>query len=509
MTDSDDFPGLKRRKFLAGMGLAAAGSLAPGAGALPLSSVRGWDMAADVLVVGSGAAGVCAALEARRVGARVLLIEALPRFGGSSALSGGVVYAGGGTALQRALRVEDTVEGMFNFIAGAGGKHPPLDRIQLYCEQSSAHFDWLVEQGVPYSQKLSAARTLPEGDESLYFSGNELAWPGPELARPVPRGHVPGVPGFTGGQWLMEVLLAQARAAGVRLQAETVGERLVLASDGRVRGMRVQVAGEPRMIRVRRSVVLACGGFVNNRDMVRAHAPQLFDAAVSLKYVGDLGAGINMGISAGGAAAHMNQGSVKAPGYPSESVFSAIVVNGAGQRFLAEDSYRGVMGDAIAYHQQGRAWLITDHHSRIPAQQDSLRLVAEANTIGDLAQQLQFPRGALQQTVAYYNRHAANGEDPLFHKSSTYLRPLQGPPYRVWDLSVGQASLEARTLGGLQTSLQGQVLNGFGEGIPGLYAAGRTTASLPGAPYIATGLITGDSTFFGRLAGTAAAWDFR
>jgi 3-oxo-5alpha-steroid 4-dehydrogenase len=149
--------------------------------------------------------------------------------------------------------------------------------------------------------------------------------------------------------------------------------------------------------------------------------------------------------------------------------------------------------------------LITDRHSQIPEQQDSLRQAAEANTIGDLARQLEFPRGVLQQTVAYHNRHAENGKDPLFHKTRAHLRPLQGPPYRAWDLSA----LEACTLGGLQTSLQGQVLNSFGEGIPGLYAAGRTTASLPGAPYIATGLDIGDSTFFGRLAGYAAAWDFR
>jgi 3-oxo-5alpha-steroid 4-dehydrogenase len=505
MTDSDDFPGLNRRKFLVGMGAAAAGSFAPGAGALSLGAVNSWDMATDVLVLGSGAAGVCAALEARRVGARVLLIESLPRFGGSSALSGGVVYAGGGTALQRALGVADSVENMFNFISGASGRYLPLDRIQLYCEQSPAHFDWLVAQGVPYSQKLASARTLPEGDESLYFSGNELAWSGREHASPAPRGHVPGALGFTGGQWLMEVLLAQLRALGVKLQAGTAGERLIIASDGRVRGMQVMMGGERKMVRVRRSIVLASGGFINNRDMVRAYAPQLHDLAVPWEHLGDLGGGINMGISAGGATVHMNQGSVMAPGYPAESVRSGIVVNAIGQRFIAEDSYRGVLGDAIAYHQRGRAWLITDRHSQIPEQQDSLRQAAEANTIGDLAQQLEFPRGVLQQTVAYHNRHAENGKDPLFHKTRAHLRPLQGPPYRAWDLSA----LEARTLGGLQTSLQGQVLNSFGEGIPGLYAAGRTTASLPGAPYIATGLDIGDSTFFGRQAGYAAAWDFR
>ena len=81
-----------------------------------------------------------------------MLIESLSRLGGSSAMSGGVVYAGGGTALQKALGVEDSVEAMYHFLSRAGGRHPPLDKIQLYCEQSAAHFDWLVDQGVPYTE---------------------------------------------------------------------------------------------------------------------------------------------------------------------------------------------------------------------------------------------------------------------------------------------------------------------------------------------------------------------
>ena len=147
MTERPNSPGLKRRDLLVGLGAAAATALAGGAAALPAAAVTSWDMDADVLVAGSGAAGASAAIEARRAGAEVLLIESLPRFGGSSAMSAGVVYAGGGTALQRELGVEDSVEAMFNFISGAGGRHPPLDKIRLYCEQSSAHFDWLVDAG--------------------------------------------------------------------------------------------------------------------------------------------------------------------------------------------------------------------------------------------------------------------------------------------------------------------------------------------------------------------------
>lgn len=187
MADHAGARGISRRDLLAGLGATAAATVAAGAGALPQSAVKSWDMTTDVLVAGSGSAGVCAAIEARAAGAEVLLVESLARFGGSSAMSGGVVYAGGGTALQKALKVDDSVEQMYRFIATVGGRHPPLDKIQLYCEGSAAHFDWLVAQGVPYSEKFTSAKGLPMGDESLYFSGTELAWPARKMVRPAAR----------------------------------------------------------------------------------------------------------------------------------------------------------------------------------------------------------------------------------------------------------------------------------------------------------------------------------
>jgi 3-oxo-5alpha-steroid 4-dehydrogenase len=239
--------------------------------------------------------------------------------------------------------------------------------------------------------------------------------------------------------------------------------------------------------------------------MLRRYAPELYDCSVPWGNAGDQGDGINMGIAVGAEALRMHHGFAIAPVYPPENVLSGIVVNSAGQRFISEESYHGVLGDAIAYHQQGRAWLITDQRSAFPGPQDNFLAVARGNSIGDIAGQLQLPRGALQHNVAYYNRHAANGNDPLFHKSRDYLRPLQGPPYTAWDLSVDQAFFPAHTFGGLHTSVDGRVRNSFGEEIPGLYAAGRTSAGLPAAPYIASGLSVGDCTFFGRSAGRDAA----
>lgn len=505
MTDSKHDKTISRRALLAGFGAAAAGAIAADAAALPAAGVRSWDITTDVLVAGSGAAGVCAAIAAREAGAEVLLVESLPRFGGASAMSGGVVYAGGGTRLQRALGVADTVEDMVSFISGAGGKHPPLAKIRLYCEQSAAHFDWLVEQGVPYSEQFYSGMTVPVSGESLFFSGCEQAWPASTMARPAPRGHVPAARGVTGGRVLMDVLLARLQGLGAQLQADVSGQRLVVAADGAVVGMQVSQDGAPMTIRARSGIVLASGGFIQNREMVRNYAPDLYDCSVPWGNVDDRGMGINMGIAAGAAAVRMHQGSAVVPLYPPQLVLSGVVVNASGQRFVPEDTYCGVLGDAIAYHQAGRAWLITDQRSRVPAQIDNFPQLGESNSIGDLAAQLGFPKGALQNTIAYYNRHAQNGEDPMFHKRGRFLRPLQGPPYCAWDLSVERAFAPAYTLGGLHTGLNGEVINSFGEPIPGLYAAGRTSASLPGAPYIASGLSLGDASFFGRRAGRAAA----
>ncbi len=496
---------LGRRQLLACAAGSAMVSLAAGAMTIPRSAVSSWDIFTDVLVVGSGAAGVCAALGARAQDARVLLIESLAGFGGTTALSPGVVYAGGGTALQRSLAIEDSVEAMYDFLLAIGSPHQPLDKLQRYCEESAAHFDWLVAQGLSYGNRLSEAGGLPGETDSLFYSGNELAWPARDLAAPAPRGHVPQGLWGSGGLTLMEALLGRAVKARVGLQANARAEQLVVESDGRIAGALIDVAGARRLVRTRRGVVLAAGGFIRNREMVRRCAPQLYDCAGLWGSAGDQGGGINMGIAAGAASQRMHQGLVMISAAGNQNIASGVLVNASGQRFVAEDSFAGILGDAIGYHQGGRAWLITDNNLVLPGESSGLRQQATANSIGDIAVALGLPRGILQQTVAYYNRHAANGIDPLFRKQPPGLRPLQGPPYRAWDLSVFDDHCHAHTLGGLHTAPDGQVLSSLGETIPGLYAAGRTTAGLPGAPYAARGLSIGDCSFFGRLAGAAVA----
>ncbi|TGD72067.1 FAD-dependent oxidoreductase [Mangrovimicrobium sediminis] len=489
-----------RRQLLAGMGALAAAASAP-----VMARAQGWDLAADVVVLGAGAAGCCAAIEAAQSGASVLLLEHLAQAGGASGLGPGVIYAGGGTALQRALGVADDTDAMFAFLSRAGGPNPPLDKLRLYCEESPAHFDWLVAQGVTYREALSEARGTPADSASLFFSGAERDWPARDFAAPAPRGHVPGLSGTTGGAALMRALLRRVAELGVDLRTSMRGERLVMLSDGRVGGVAVSAASGLLHVQARRGVVLSCGGFIQERAMVRRYAPRLHECATPWGGAGDLGMGINMAVAAGAAAPRMDEGAAMSRLDASGAALAGLLVNAAGQRFIAEDSWEGLIGHAITYEQRGRAWLVTDQAGALPETQQDFELAARSNTIGGIEEALGLPRGALQQSVAYYNRYAGRGEDPQFRKSRAFLRPVQGPPYSAWAVSGERAFFPAFTLGGVATGLSGEVLDAYGEAMPGLYAAGRNASGMVSAPLLASGLSLGDATFFGRRAGRAAA----
>lgn len=239
--------------------------------------------------------------------------------------------------------------------------------------------------------------------------------------------------------------------------------------------------------------------------MQRLHVPQLDQLGSGL---GDTGAGIRMGLAAGGTGLRMGDACVATGADLPEAALTGILVNERGLRFINEDACPGVLGNAIAFAQRGRAWLICDHESSVLlAQQGHYPLAGESATLGDLAARLGFPEGVLQESVAYYNRQAGSGRDPVFGKQARYLRALTGRPYRVWNLSisVNAARTPAYTLGGLHTDIDGAVLNAYGEPVPGLFAVGRTAAGLPLSPCIAEGLSLADATFFGRRAGMAAA----
>jgi 3-oxo-5alpha-steroid 4-dehydrogenase len=469
------------------------------------NDVREWALTTDVIVVGSGAGGTSAAIEARAAGRDVLVLEMLDGLGGSSGMSGGVVYLGGGTPIQKACGFEDSIEEMYKYIVAAGHVYPHLDKVQLYCENSLEHFAWLVKNGVPFTEKFFDDAGLPMNGESLYYSGSELVFPFRDIARPAPRGHVTSTVGGAGGRRLMQALIASAQQMGVVYKKNQAVKRLVQAADGRVLGVMLEQDGKRIYYRAKRGVVLAAGGFVHNRDMVKLFAPELYDISVPWGSAGDQGLGILMGMGAGAAAIRMNQALIVVPMYPPANVLKGIVVNAHGQRYMPEESYYCFVGNETAIHQHGQAWLITDADSAYEQEDYRVPEIARAHSLSEIEAALKIPKGALLATTNYYNEHAKDGDDPLFQKHPKYVAPLIKPPFHAYDLNIRKAFYPHLTFGGLHTRTGSQVVSIWGEDIPGLYAAGRTASGLPSAPYIASGISVGDSTFFGRQAGKSVA----
>ncbi|MBF6133040.1 FAD-dependent oxidoreductase [Nocardia otitidiscaviarum] len=488
-----------------------------------VTEVDEFDMDTDVLVVGYGAAGAAAAFEAARAGARVLVVDRAGGAGGASALSGGEIYLGGGTPVQRACGFDDTPEDMAAFLTAALGPSADPAKIAEYCAGSVEHFHWLVDRGVPFTPSLWDAPTwVPPTDDGLMWLG-ENSWPFTESARPAPRGHRPAAHDF-GGRLLMECLTEAAETAGAGTLFDTYVTNLVIAEDRTLIGVVARRYGKEIAIRARRGVILTTGGFVDNDAMLAAHAPHLL-GHTKVSAGTDDGSGILMAQALGAGVRHMGAGQVGISLIPGLAA-RGMVVNARGQRFVNEDTYPGRIGQAALFRQNmGGAWAGGDTAVWVIVDEEGFEAVPEPQRwgvrpthVGETPEELErltgLPDGALADTVRRYNEFAARGADLDFHKASRWLRPLT-PPLAAIDVKTGVrppaesgdrrgTGASVFTLGGLHTDLDGHVLDLGGHSICGLFAAGRVANGLHGFGYI-SGTSLGDGTFFGRRAGTAAA----
>lgn len=471
-----------------------------------------WDIETDVAVVGFGAAGACAAIEAARAGAKVVIAEVAAASGGTSALAGGEIYVGGngGTLMQRTAGFHDDTEDLYRYLLMAGGPDADTAKARAYAEGSLKHFEWLIEQGLVYKNSYIPQRIVePFTDDCLIWSGSEEAWPFCETAKPCPRGHTPQREGIgAGGRFMMDVFAARVAELAIEVRYNTRAVALIVDEKNHVKGLVLRHEGKDIFLRARRGVVLCAGGFIMNKDMIRKHAPHIERANTPIGTVDD-GSGILLGQSAGGHAIHMNECFVTVPWYPPEQLIKGIFINERGQRFINEDCYHGRVSQHILHQPGNRFWLLVDHESFAEpefGQYMKIGIGATGESWAEVERELELPTGSLVTTVDLYNRYAAEGRDPMFRKGAKWLKPLVTPPFVAIDCRIDHASYSSFTLGGLDTLPTGEVLDAARQPIAGLYAAGRTACGLPrwGAGY-SSGTSIADATFFGRHAGMAVA----
>jgi 3-oxo-5alpha-steroid 4-dehydrogenase len=479
------------------------------------ADVQDWSDDVDVIVIGFGIAGGCAAVSAAAAGARVLVLERAAAAGGTSSMAGGHFYLGGGTAVQEATGHTDSPEEMYKYLVAAA-REPDHEKIRAYSDGSVEHFNWLEDLGFQFERSFYPGKVVvPPGTEGLSYTGNEKVWPFCEQAEPAPRGHSVPVPGELGGAaMVIDLLVKRADDLGVHIRYETGVTNLVVDDDAVV-GVTWKRFTETGAAKAN-SVIIAAGGFAMNPDMVAEHTPALAQerrtkhhgtvAPYILGNPHDDGLGIRLGVSAGGVAKDMDQLFITAAAYPPEILLTGVIVNKEGERFVAEDSYHSRTSAFVLEQPDQTAYLIVDEaHMQMP-EMPLIKFLDGYETVAELETALGIPAGKLAATLDRYNENAATGADPDFHKQPEYVAAQDNGPWAVFDLSLGRAMYSGFTMGGLAVSVDGEVLRGDGGTIRGLYAAGACASNIAqdGKGY-ASGTQLGEGSFFGRRAGEHAA----
>lgn len=384
--------------------------------------------------MGYGIAGVCGAIEAREAGAEVLVLERASGCAGSTSIASGHFYLGGGTAVQRACGFEDSASDLAAYLTATTAV-PDAAKIEAFANGSVALFEWLEERGVPFERSYFPTKAvIQHGTECLIWTGNEKVWPYCGQARPAPRGHKVAFEGTEGaGGLALKRLVSHAASIGVRAHYDTAVEALVIEK-GRIVGVRARHFGVRQCWRARCGVLLAGGGFGNNAEMVEEHLRRFAGVNVMAGPYDD-GTAIRLGRAAGGALEHMDGMLVTSPIYPPEQLVKGILINREGRRFVAEDSYHTRTSLAIIDQPLGIAYLVLDAGVfAYPEWHEyaNQRLVDGFASIGEMAEWLAIPAGALERTLDNYNRAARSGDDPDFHKQREWLKPL--------DEALGQRS---------------------------------------------------------------------
>jgi len=540
----------------------------------------------DVVVVGSGAAGMTAALTAALHGLRTVVVEKADRFGGSTARSGGGLWIPGNHVLRRA-GVADTAESARTYLAHVAGDHVPAARQRAVLAHGPAMLSF-VQAHTPldfawvpgYSDYYpDAPGALPQGRtiEPVPLDGRVL---GPELANlNPPYISAPGGVTITAadyrwlslgsrhpraflaagrvlGRWLLAralhrrmLSMGQALAAGLRAGLVAAGVPVWLGAPmtgletagDRVIGVRVTRGGAPELIRARRGVLLASGGFEHNAPMRRRYQRPPIGTEWTVGARGNTGDGIEAGRHLGAALDLMDDAwwgpSIPLSGGPyfclaERSLPGCLLVNGAGARFVNEAA---PYADAVhAMYDNGAvpAWLIADQRYRdnyvfaglrprrpLPRRWYEAGAVYRATTVAELAGQIAVPAEALRHTLARFNGFARSGRDEDFHRGdSVYdryygdprnrpnpcLAPVEKAPFYAVRIVPGDLG----TKGGLRTDERARVLRADGTPIAGLYAAGNASAAVMGRSYAGAGATIGPAMTFGYVAALDLAGRF-
>jgi 3-oxosteroid 1-dehydrogenase len=554
-----------------------------------------WDATYDLVCVGSGAASMAAAVRCKDLGHTPLIVEATDQYGGSTAISGGVVWIPDNPQMP-SRGISDSRQDSIDYLTHLTKGMVAPERIAAYVDHSRRMHDYMAEKTHLILDSLEAYsdyyREAPGGKpggrsmEPVPFDATKLGEHFYALRKPHAQSQILGKFGITAREahgYLVPTWAARFKLVGRMVQymlrwfkrrrfhRDTklhAGNALIgrlrkslldrnvdlwlrspatglVVEDGQVTGVVVEHEGRTMRIRAKQGVLLGAGGFERNGELKARYQRQPTSPDWNAGNPRNLGDGIVMGIDAGGAVDLMERAwwtpvtLIPRAQYAwvlvvEKSMPGSFMVNAEGKRFCNEAAPYLDVGEAMyAGNAVPDAFLVFDaeFRARYPvgpvapgyAQPDSrlprrLRdgFLIKADTIEALAEKCSIDPTALRQTTDHFNEMARAGKDLDFQRGDFHydryyadhtvspnptMRPLvKGPFYaiRVYPGDLG-------TKGGLVTDAAARVLDASGTPIPGLFAAGNTSASVMGPTYPGAGGTIGPALTFGFLAAETAA----
>ncbi len=546
----------------------------------------------DVVVVGSGGAGMVAALTAAHQGLSTIVIEKAAHYGGSTARSGGGVWIPNNKILKRA-RVKDTEEAARTYLHTIVGDVVPAEKIDTYLRRGPEMLDFVLANSplkmcwVPnysdYYPESPGGKVCGRSIEPKPFNAKKLGADMAGLEPPYgkiplnmvvlqqdyvrlnqlkrhPRGLLRSLKVGARTMWatatgknlvgMGRALIAPLRIglqrAGVPVRLNTALTDLFV-EDGVVRGVYVRdtvaaESAEPQLIRARRGVILASGGFEHNEQMRVKYqrAPITTDWTVGAK--ANTGDGILAGEKLGAALDIMADAwwgpTVPLEGAPwfalsERNSPGSIIVNMAGNRFMNESMpyveavhhmYGGEHGQGPGPGENVPAWLVFDQHyrdnyifaglnpgQRLPRKWLESGVIVTADTLEELAVKAGLPVEQFLATVQRFNGFARTGVDEDFHRGESAYDRYYGDPTNKPNPNLGEIGRgpfyaakmvpgDLGTKGGIRTDVNGRALRDDGSVIAGLYAAGNVAAPVMGHTYPGPGGTIGPAMTFGYLA---------
>jgi urocanate reductase len=451
-----------------------------------------WGSETDVIVVGTGFAGLAAAIEAHDGGNKVILLEKNSFIGGNSIIASGA-YNAVDPDRQQKQGIEDSIDLHYQQTLEAGDFKGEPDKVRFLTENALTGLKWLEKMGVSF--------------EPTVYTALGALWP---------RTHDPADKGRGGA--IIRALKNQVNKRGITILRKCRLSAILREKplEGAVLGVQYESNEKTACVKARKAVVICSGGFGADVEMRSTYDPRLTRDIPTTNVPSATGEAIRCATGIGADVTGMdhiqlliacNYYTKKYGSLINLGVDAAIFINKNGVRFIAEDSRRNVLTDAILQQPEKLLlWVADDTCNKRykPSLIEKIIKTGRAFTAPRLEalaeilnEKLDVSPETFIRTVSRYNEFTKEGTDRDFGKVQKNLKPVETPPFYASPVQAGVHY----TVGGLRTKdVTCQVLDTHGNVIPHLYAAGEVMGGLHGSNRVG-GNATADCIVFGREAG--------